>query len=51
MAENFREFHPGNGSENERETQHGNNRNNSFGRMAGGIVILLILAVLALESV
>ena len=51
MAENFREFQPGNSSENGRGTQRENNKNNSFGRLAAGIAILFVLAVLALESV
>ena len=51
MAENFREFQPGNSSENGRGTQRENNKNNSFGRLAASIAILFVLAVLALESV
>ena len=51
MAENFREFQPGNSSENGRGTQRENNKNNSFGRLAAGIAILFVLAVLALGSV
>ncbi len=50
MAENFREFHPGNNPDDGRETQ-GQGRNRSFGRLAAGIVILIVLAVLGLESV
>ncbi|MDE5696783.1 MAG: FtsH protease activity modulator HflK [Lachnospiraceae bacterium] len=54
MAENFREFNPGNNSGNE-----GNNTQNrssqrggrSYGKMAAIIVCLLLLAVLAVESV
>ncbi|MDE6220232.1 MAG: FtsH protease activity modulator HflK [Lachnospiraceae bacterium] len=54
MAENFREFNPGNSSENER-----NNAQNRTSRSGGGfygkmitiIACLLLLAVLALESV
>ncbi|MDE7415703.1 MAG: FtsH protease activity modulator HflK [Lachnospiraceae bacterium] len=54
MAENFREFNPGNGSGNE-----GNNTRNktsrkgsrSYGKIVASIVGLLIFAVLALESV
>ena len=50
MAENFREFHPGNNPDDGRETQ-GQGRNRSFGRLADGIVILIVLAVLGRESV
>ena len=54
MAENFREFNPGNGSGNE-----GNNTKNktsrkgsrSYGKIVASIVGLMIFAVLALESV
>ena len=42
MAENFREFQPGNSSENGRGTQRENNKNNSFGRLATSIAILFI---------
>ena len=48
MAENFREFNPGNNPDNGRNTQE---KNRSFGRLAAGIITLVVLAVLALESV
>jgi len=49
MADNFREFHPGNNPDNGQNTQDRNN--NFFGRMTAGVVILLVLIVLTLESV
>ena len=54
MAENFREFNPGNNSGNERnDTQNRTSRNGgrSYGKIAVVIAGLLILAVLSLESV
>lgn len=55
MVQNFREFHPGNSSGNEEN----NNQNkaakggggNSIGRLAGMIAALLVLAIVAFESV
>ena len=47
-SENFREFNPGNNPDNGRNTQ---GKNRSFGRLAAGIITLVVLAVLALESV
>lgn len=56
MAENFREFNPGNNnSGNERNnTQNGGSRNSqgkAYGKMAAAIAALMILAVLSFESV
>lgn len=54
MAENFREFNPGNGSESERtntRNRPSGNGGRSYGRVIAVIACLLILAVLALESV
>ena len=55
MAENFREFNPGNSSGNERNnTQNStpkNGGNRFYGKVAVMIVALLILAVLSFESV
>ena len=53
MAENFREFNPGNnpenGSSNTQDRKSGNGR--SYGRIAAAIAGLLIVGVLAVESV
>lgn len=55
MAQNFREFNPGNHSENENNNTQNNKTkgagNNSFGKIAGIIVVILVLAVLSFESV
>lgn len=54
MAENFREFNPGSNSGNERNNTQNRASGNggiSYGRIAVMIACLLLLAVLALESV
>ena len=55
MAQNFREFNPGNHSENENNNTQNNKTkgvgNNSFGKIAGVIAAVLVLAVLLFESV
>lgn len=47
MADNFREFNPGNNSGNEGNSGH----KNSYGRLAAIAVMLVVLAVLSYESV
>lgn len=55
MTQNFREFNPGNHSENENNNTQSNKTkgggNNSFGKIAGMIAAILVLAVLLFESV
>ncbi|MDE6620633.1 MAG: FtsH protease activity modulator HflK [Lachnospiraceae bacterium] len=51
MAENFREFNPGNGSGNDRNNRILRKGGRFYGRLITTIVCLLILAVLMLESV
>lgn len=54
MAENFREFNPGNNSESERNNASNRSTGNSgrsYGKIAAVIAAVLLLGVLALESV
>jgi len=51
MAENFREFNPGNNSNNEQNTHGTQGRRKLWGKMTAGIISLLVLAVLSIETV